>query len=1149
MDPLAITAAACRFPGAGDLDAFWENLASARPTPTSSLEARWDLPRSRYFDADPAQENTTYLEDAFCLGPELLPTIPGQDRQETLGRLVLTQLLEERGEGLDLERTALVVATNYVGESYFRADAAAYLAPIAPGLSADSAESASAEAGPRLTPERLLDTLAEVCGTQGPRLSVDTACSSSLYAIDIARGLLRSGQADAVIVCGLTGYLPLFLFIGFSRLRAFSPERQIKPFAADASGILLGEGCGAILLEREATAPLALVRGLGLSSDGNDRSVFAPGRDGQRLAYERAYAGLDPSTVDYVEAHGTATGLGDATELSTLDEFFAPHRAGGKLPIGSVKGLIGHQLAAAGMASLLKGILMLRKGLIPPHLPVEPHAALRETCCELPRAARPWAPAPERPRRLGISAFGFGGSNAHLVLEEAPAAWSDPVLGSRPNLVISDLEVICGAAQDTASWAAALAKGEAPESSFSAERFGLFRDEVPTAPARSTYFPPRISLETKGLRMGPKILARLDPFQLLLTQLGARLLARRPELKDSAETGIVVLSNVGGALMLQQYRRFTYATQEPEPDPRVCDFLSQATTTEAIASSMTTMCSGYPAFHLNLRGLHETLSGPAGSLLNALVLGQHFLDGHCSALLLGAGSQIKSPLDHERLGERSGEGAALFLLETEATAASRGVSPLAKVRAVTLEGDLAAACAEAGLDPSQVESRERVQLDPGGPEPGPAQELAGYLSEACGIEGLTRLLLIATPGRVSALEFWAGDSPRGVLLLESLRRAAPKRPTPERPVEVPFLPGPRPRATQQGREGEAALGAAAFLSYVHETAGAVKSLLRLQRAALARLGPPSRGEGPDALALASALAAIRPDPVHRVLEDLRSEEGVLSGQLVVNESHPFFFDHPLDHAPGILLVEGLAQLYEAYFATQPLPAGEVWFLRDMSLEFRSFCEKDEPARVILEERPLAPGQHRTAFLGRILQGERVVLTTTLQLARVPLPSASGSPPEPWPGDANPAIVRKRRLENVLCSELIRDGDAGRFLFSDPPPDHLLAAGPSPIHGPTYLLETVRQSTSLGSYAVEPESFGLPRILISLRLSLDAPLLRGEPLGVRIERQPYTRVGETFIADLRCELRGPQGPVGSMSLKSQNQDPEAYLRARARAKSE
>ncbi|MBL4850504.1 MAG: hypothetical protein JKY65_33720 [Planctomycetes bacterium] len=789
MEPLAITAAACRFPGARDLDAFWENISAARPTPTTSLEARWDLPRERYFSADPAQENTTYLEDAFCLSPELLPSVPAQDRQETLGRLVLGQLLENRGEGLDLSRTALVVATNYVGESYFRADAGAYLTPFAPGLGGQPEPGAELAPGAELGPERLLDTLAEACGALGPRLSVDTACSSSLYAIDLGRGLLRSGQADAVIVCGLTGYLPLFLFIGFSRLRAFSAERQIKPFAADASGILLGEGCGAILLEREASAPLALVRGLGLSSDGNDRSVFAPGSDGQRLAYQRAYAGLDPSTVDYVEAHGTATALGDETELKTLNEFFAPHRSGGKLPIGSVKGLIGHQLAAAGMASLLKGILMLRKGLIPPHLPVEPHPGLAETCCELPRAARAWE-AGAGPRRLGISAFGFGGSNAHLVLEEAPSVWASAADAPRPQLVISDLEVICGAAQDTASWAEALASGRSPESALSAERFGLFRDEVPAAPASSTYFPPRILLETKGLRMGPKILARLDPFQLLLTQLGARLLARQPELKDNPETGVVILSNVGGALMLQQYRRFTYTTQGAAPEARVCDFLSRPTTIEAIASSMTTMCSGYPAFHLNLRGLHETLSGPAGSLLNALLLGEHFLDGHCRALLIGAGSQIKSPLDHARSGARIGEAAALFLLETEADALARGSSPLARVRLTLLGVDLEAACARAGLDPSAIQQRERVQLEPGGEGPGSAQVLAGYLNEACGVAGLSRLLLSSAPGELAALEFWAGEVPRGVLILEIRRVPELTPPVFERPLEVPFLPGP-----------------------------------------------------------------------------------------------------------------------------------------------------------------------------------------------------------------------------------------------------------------------------------------------------------------------------------------------------------------------
>src|SRR5690606_28868663 len=126
-----------------------------------------------------------------------------------------------------------------------------------------------------------------------------------------------------------TGFLPLFLFVGFSRLRALSPQGAILPFSADASGILIGEGCGAVLLERATPElpALADVVGLGLSCDGADRSVFAPGPEGQRRAYEAAYRDVDPAEVDYVEAHGTATAVGDETELMTLDGFFGPRRA------------------------------------------------------------------------------------------------------------------------------------------------------------------------------------------------------------------------------------------------------------------------------------------------------------------------------------------------------------------------------------------------------------------------------------------------------------------------------------------------------------------------------------------------------------------------------------------------------------------------------------------------------------------------------------------------------------------------------------------------------------------------------------------------------------------------------------------------------
>lgn len=1173
MKPVAISAAACRFPGAPNLDAYWERIAAARPAPLASLEERWSLPRARYFSADPAEADRTYLDQAFCLDPQDFSAAPDEDRQEALGKSVVERLLAERGPGLDLARTALVLATNFPGESYFQADAERYLSPFM---------SPPPALAPASSPERLLRVLAEAGGLGGPRLSIDTACSSSLYALELGIGLLRAGRAEAVVVCGLTGYLPLFLFVGFSRLRALSPEGQIRPFARDASGILLGEGCGALLLERSAPAPLALVRGLGLSSDGNDRSVFAPGAEGQRLAYARAYAGLDPGETDYVEAHGTATAVGDATELATLHAFFGPHRRA-PLPVGSVKSLVGHQLAAAGMAALIKGVLMLRHGLLPPHLPVEPHPDLAGTCCELARAAAPWPRGP-RPRRVGVSAFGFGGSNAHVVLEEAGAPGAtegadDPGAGSSSEgglraapsaedaLVISDLELVCGRAQGLAEWAECLRREEAPQGAYSPERFGLYRDEA-GAPAVGVFFPPRLTIEGAGLRMGPRLLARLDPWQLLLTDLSHRLLQRHESLGGGPEVGVVVLSNAGGS-SLQAYRRHVYLSHASAPSPGVRDFLAAETTTEAIASSLGTMCSGYPAFHLDLRAFHETLSGPAGSLREALALAEGQIagaaGGRCRALLLGAGNLLRGPLQlREGAGQREGEAAGFLLLEREAAALARGARPLARICA---QGpDWASVARAAGIAPGTALRIERAEIGPGAALAPGAQTLSGGLGAACGLEALSRALLLGGPGERVGVEWTRGGAPAGALALEILRAPELAAARSERPLEVAFLAAPRPQARGEGgalaRPGalpaEARLSPEVLRAYVEETGAALCALLRLQRASLARLTPqagaspglaPPReeacgagplGEGGD---LAAALARLRPRAAQRVLRELSwGDAGGLWGQLVIDEADPYYFDHPLDHAPGVLLVEALVQACEASLAARGAPPV---FVRDLQLSFRSFCEK-APAEVQIEERPLGPG--RWAFVGKIQQGGRGVLSATLQLATLPSPPAAGSAPsaasEPWPGDPPPELARKTHPENVLSSALRWEGGdaAASFVAREPAPEHALGAG-GRVHGPTYLLEVSRQAISQAFARLEPEAFEGARVLLALRISLDAPVWRGAPLLGRIERQPYVKVGELRLGEVRVELHSGPSRLGSLQLKVQNVDAETYRRQR------
>ncbi|KDA43373.1 type I polyketide synthase [Frankia sp. B2] len=296
------------------------------------------------------------------------------------------------------------------------------------------------EASIGLVPNLAASRIANRLDLRGPAYTVDGACASSLIAVDMAMRDLGSGRTDAMIVGGAHIVHEASFWSVFTLLRALSPSEIIRPFDRRADGILIGEGVGMVVLKRLADAErdgdriYAVLRGSGTSSDGRSASLMAPAVEGQTLAVRRAWAdaGLDPTApgaIGLVEAHGTATPTGDAVELATLSRIFGTASGGPAGPgradigIGSVKSMIGHAMPAAGAAALIKTALALHHRVLPPTLHCdEPHPAFVGSRFAPVRAVVEWdAPAGGGPRRAGVNAFGFGGINAHLVLEEAPA--------------------------------------------------------------------------------------------------------------------------------------------------------------------------------------------------------------------------------------------------------------------------------------------------------------------------------------------------------------------------------------------------------------------------------------------------------------------------------------------------------------------------------------------------------------------------------------------------------------------------------------------------------------------------------------------------------------------------------------------------------
>jgi acyl transferase domain-containing protein len=286
---------------------------------------------------------------------------------------------------------------------------------------ADGGLSLEAGAAARLT--------AEALGLDGPQFVIDAACASSLVGLQAAAAALEQNRIDAALVCGASFNKSDSLIL-FSQARSCSATGS-RPFDAGADGLVSSEGYVVLVVKTLARAQIdgdtiySVVRGIGVSSDGRGRSLWAPRKEGQATAVERAYeSGPDPATVQYVEMHATSTQVGDATEAAALAEFFAGRLGGRRLPIGSVKSNIGHTLETAGLAGLLKTVLAMHHGVIPPSVHVGelngqidwehvPLAVVRE--------ATPWPePHAGEPRRAAVNAFGIGGLNVHVVIEEPP---------------------------------------------------------------------------------------------------------------------------------------------------------------------------------------------------------------------------------------------------------------------------------------------------------------------------------------------------------------------------------------------------------------------------------------------------------------------------------------------------------------------------------------------------------------------------------------------------------------------------------------------------------------------------------------------------------------------------------------------------------
>jgi amino acid adenylation domain-containing protein/thioester reductase-like protein len=590
---IAVIGLSCRFPGAAGPEDFWRLLQQGVDAVQEVPAERWDL-ESFYDDGrdpPPGKMNTRwggFLAQVDHFDAAFFGVSPREaarlDPQQRLLLEVTWEALERAGQNpTHLAGSATGVFVGISSSDY------SWLQFSDPAL-------IDAYAGTGNAHSIAANRLSYFLDLRGPSMAIDTACSSSLVATHLGMNSLRSGEVDLALVGGVNVLLSPDLTISFSQARMMAPNGRCKTFDARADGYVRSEGCGIVVLKRLTDAQrdgdpiLAVLRGSAVNQDGRSNGLTAPNGPAQQAVIRQAQAnaGVTPADISYIEAHGTGTRLGDPIEVQALQAVLDDGEAQGDVFAGSVKTNIGHLEAAAGVAGLIKTILALTHGEIPPHLhfqELNPHISLDNSRLVIDRDSHNWRRG-EVPRLAGVSSFGFGGTNAHVIVQEAPFAMSsgrEPATDEQAHLLTLSAKDEKVLGQLTARFAVTLEENPAL----------ALADVCYTANTGRALFPQRLAVvadSTEELRQKlsafkPSLVTHPLPLKIafLFTGQGAQyvgmgrqLYETEPVFRTALERCAAILTDIEAVMVAEVcrgLRQFVGTSPEPACEPALLDVI------------------------------------------------------------------------------------------------------------------------------------------------------------------------------------------------------------------------------------------------------------------------------------------------------------------------------------------------------------------------------------------------------------------------------------------------------------------------------------------------------------------------------------------------------------------------------------------------